>query len=536
MSTINELKLSIPAWAWLILSLILIGVFLLRLHLLPLFLERDEGEYAYMAQLMLKGIPPYAQAYSMKLPGIYAAYAIVLAIFGQTPTGIHLGLMAVNMITVVLIFLIARRLTDLPMALAASACFAVLSASPAIHGVIANAEHFVLLAALAGILVLLIAIETDKLLHFFGSGLLLGLSFLMKQHGAAFIAFACSYLCIKGIYKQPLRFRSTLIKILLVLAGVLIPFGVTCLILLMAGVFDKFWFWTFTYAREYISIFTFSETLPMLKEKTASFVLPAFFILLIAAVGLGAIFFTKKGRAQFVFMGLFLVFSILSVTPGCKFDNHYFMFLIPGLSFLFGLAIQALTDAMPDIKVKKYLPVGIVLLSLSHSVYIQRDLLFRADMISVSRLLYGENPFPEAQTIAKYIREHSNNSDRIAILGSEPEILFYADRTSATGYIYMYPLMERQPYASLMRTEAIAEIESSQPEFFVFVGLIRSWAQELDYDRAILNWAKEYSNKYERVGLIDILLASRTEYYWDQAAADIRPKSAHRIFVYRKKT
>jgi hypothetical protein len=38
-------------------------------------LERDEGEYAYAGQLMLQGIPPYQLAYTMKLPGPFAAYA-----------------------------------------------------------------------------------------------------------------------------------------------------------------------------------------------------------------------------------------------------------------------------------------------------------------------------------------------------------------------------------------------------------------------------------------------------------------------------
>ena len=54
-------------------------------------LERDEGEYAYAGQLMLQLIPPYQLAYNMKLPGIYAAYAVVLKLFGQTQPESILG-------------------------------------------------------------------------------------------------------------------------------------------------------------------------------------------------------------------------------------------------------------------------------------------------------------------------------------------------------------------------------------------------------------------------------------------------------------
>ena len=45
---------------------------------------RDEGEFTYIGRLMLPGIPPYLMAYNMKLPGIYAAYALLMAVFGQT--------------------------------------------------------------------------------------------------------------------------------------------------------------------------------------------------------------------------------------------------------------------------------------------------------------------------------------------------------------------------------------------------------------------------------------------------------------------
>src|SRR5204863_2480684 len=83
---------------------------LVRLRLLDLPLERDEGEYAYAGQLMLQGIAPYDLAYNMKLPGTYAAYAVIMAAFGETIRGIHLGLFLVNSITILLVYFLGRRL------------------------------------------------------------------------------------------------------------------------------------------------------------------------------------------------------------------------------------------------------------------------------------------------------------------------------------------------------------------------------------------------------------------------------------------
>jgi len=85
-----------------------------RVRLLDMPLERDEGEYAYAGQLLLEGIPPYQLACNAKMPGTYLAYAAGMAVFGQTPAGIHLGLLAVHLATVAALFWIARKFLDLP--------------------------------------------------------------------------------------------------------------------------------------------------------------------------------------------------------------------------------------------------------------------------------------------------------------------------------------------------------------------------------------------------------------------------------------
>src|SRR5438309_1966885 len=73
-------------------------------------LQPDEGDYAYAGQLMLQGIPPYTLAYNMKLPGTYAAYAVLMAVFGQSSVGIHCGLAVVNVASIILVYLLGRAL------------------------------------------------------------------------------------------------------------------------------------------------------------------------------------------------------------------------------------------------------------------------------------------------------------------------------------------------------------------------------------------------------------------------------------------
>src|SRR5690242_18305133 len=82
---------------------------LVRLRVANVPLERDEGEYAYAGQLILQGISPFELSYNMKFPGSYYAYALVMAVFGQTPWGIHVGVLVVNILTIAILFVIARK-------------------------------------------------------------------------------------------------------------------------------------------------------------------------------------------------------------------------------------------------------------------------------------------------------------------------------------------------------------------------------------------------------------------------------------------
>ncbi|MBI4172199.1 MAG: hypothetical protein HY511_05525, partial [Actinobacteria bacterium] len=101
-----------PFWDHGLVALLVLATAAVRLRLLGLPLDRDEGEYAYLGQLLLQGIPPYATAYNFKMPGIYGIYALILAVFGQSASGFHAGLLVVNAASTVVVFLLAARLFD----------------------------------------------------------------------------------------------------------------------------------------------------------------------------------------------------------------------------------------------------------------------------------------------------------------------------------------------------------------------------------------------------------------------------------------
>jgi hypothetical protein len=526
-------------WEWLILIIVILLVIFIRIRLLEVPLERDEGEYAYAGQLLLQGIPPYIKAYNMKLPGIYGVYALILAVFGQDHIGIHLGLLVVNIATIVIMFFLGKKLLEPLTGLIAAIGFALLSVSGTVQGVFANAEHFVLLPALGGILLLLRAIEYDRSRPFLVSGFLLGMAFVIKQHGAAFVVFGATYLLVKELASGRIGWWLCLRKCGLLSVGAAIPFGLMCLYLYLTGVYDRFLFWTFDYAIKYVSAVTPVLGLQIFYERVSLIADSSILIWVLAAVGLTALIWDKKARSLRLFISSFFVFSFLAICPGFYFRPHYFILLLPSIALLLGIGVTSIgrlvSRALPQFG-RYPIPLILLFMAMLHLVYAQKAFLFHMSPRMVSRTVYVGRPFPESLEIASYIKKHSSLNDTIAVIGSEPQIYFYSQRHSATGYIYMYPLMENHALAKGMQEEMIVEIEDGGPIFLVLVNVRTSWLRRAGSEVLIFSWLKGYlKDHYKRVGIVDIIAPDHTEYYWNDHSVGYRPRSKYWVAVYKRK-
>ena len=523
---------------YILLALVLAVVAYVRIRLLTVPLERDEGEYAYLGQLLLKGMPPYVAAYTMKLPGVGIAYALIMLLFGQTPAGIHIGLLIVNGICICLVYLLARRLLERDPAIISCASFAVLSLSQSVFGVFAHATHFVVMFSLSGFILLLRHLDRGKLAMLFFSGLSFGLAFTMKQHAILLITFAFLYLLWRGRDKFPAGKKHFTAGCVLFLLGTSIPYALLVIWLSKAGAFARFWFWTVQYAREYASgpslptgLFNLVMSLTRLR--------PEFPLWLLGVTGFALMFTSQKSRTDRPFVFGFLLFSFLAVCPGFYFREHYFVMMLPAVAILAGFACSCagrlLSFWQPAIHVR-YAPIFIITATIGSGLYLEKGYLFTLTPDEVSRTLGGTNPFPEALQVARYLKDHTSRTDRIAVLGSEPEIYFYADRLSATGYIYMYGLMENQPHAERMQQEMIREIELAGPKYVVTVNVATSWLIQPFSQRKILDWGNSYIKQaYEAVGVVEIADSGPSNYRWDAQAAGYSPVTDSSLIIYKRK-
>ncbi len=545
MSPINSLdnqpgdKIYLRYWDTLSLFVILLIITKLRFPFLEIPLERDEGAYAYMAQLLLEGVPPYTQAYSLYFPGVFIIYALTFLILGQTIFAIHFCLLVATLITIVIIFLIGKKLFDPLTGIISGATFGLLGLNPYAQGLFSHGEPFTMLFICSGVYLLLLSIDSEKKILFLWSGLFFGLGLLIKQNVFVFIGLPIVYLCWSLLKKPRLKRKFYLDAIFYFTFGYFIPLVVFFIFCLITGSLEQMFFWTFIMPTEMTPPISISRavyqfkilTLPIIKSS------PLFFG--VAAIGLLSPLWDKSSRLAVLFIVIFLVFSFFTMSLVFYFRAHYFLCLFPATALLTGVGFYSMNNLIKKISLRRINPIitaVFVFIFFSYSIFDQRKFFFQTKPETVSRIIYGNNPFPESLVIADYIKEHSSPSDKIAILGSEPQILFYADRVSASKHIFMYYLMGNHLHALSMQKEAMADIELTKPPILINVVIPTSWLFQKDSKSMLFHWLDGFVLKnYKLAGVVEIQGLNTTNYYWGVDTTKFVPKGENFIQIYQRK-
>jgi len=535
-------------FAWpssrIMLAVVLAATFVMRARMLAVPLGRDEGVYAYIGRLILQGIPLYTSSVDLQMPGLWILYAAAMALFGQSPTGIHLGLLVVNVISVWLTFLLGKRLLGEVEGVVAAAGFASLSLCQKMLGFTANAEHFILVFALAGMLLLLRALDSSRARDLFFSGLLMGLCLAVKQQGVFFAGFAGSYLFYALAREGPVLRRSNLTKLALFASGALAPFLLFTLWFAVRGVLDEFFFWSFRYSSSYgtgrilaaILDDLQSAGLPILSH-TAVFCVLALIGLLRGAPGPAL---DVRDRSRTVFLLGFAAFSVLAICPGWYFRHHYFLLLTPATALLAAAGVGAIRRgaAGPHGGWANATTAVLTLLAVGQLAVAERDFWFQYEPEEIGRNTYRFNPVAELQEIGQFIERNTAPDEPIAVLGSEPQVYLYAHRNSATKLIVMYPMMwAPKEMALALQRQTIQEIETAAPKYLLFMSASSSWGLRTGSERLIIDWAEDHARRHYRlVGMVDIDYPNPSVFVWGQEARSYVPSSFSYIRIFERKS
>jgi hypothetical protein len=333
--------------------------------------------------------------------------------------------------------------------------------------------------------------------------------------------------------KEPGGWRQALGRMALLAGGMATPLALVCLAMWKAGVFQRFWFWTVTYAAARAAMPSAADAAGYLELFFRNAAVDRW-TWVPAAVGLICLWRGDWARETKFLLTALLFFSGLAFAGGLVFLAHYFVVMLPVISLLIAIGITAWMGAAQG-RFPGGGPVWLFAAGCGWMVWAHRGIWLEATPAEASRRIYAGNPFVESVEVAKYIRLHSAPDASITVMGSEPQIYFYAHRHSASGHINMYDLVEAHPYAGQMQETLLRDIRTVRPEFLVRVRIPLSWGNWSGGDTSGLLKLDEYVRENYKVDGVVALFPDHTEYTWGPQSAAKAPPAGEMIIVMKRK-
>ncbi len=474
-------------------------------------LERDEGEYAYVAQRMLQGEVPYRDAFDQKPPGVFLVYAAAFVAFGESIESIHGMMHLFSAATALVLWLLVRRLAGDAASAFSVLAFAVMSTDSRIVATAANTEIFMLLPLSLCMLALVRALEDGRARWWLACGAFALGACWIKQVAAVNTVFVGLF-AVGSLVRRRAGARRVLRAVALMLAGgavVSLP---------LAAYFAWHGAWAEFVDAVFLHNLAYSQRMSWAAGCRNAWIalghqapsLAVFWILTLAAI----VWPRAAPREIRILLAGWTVASLLGVSIGLYFRPHYFIQMLPPLAAAAGVAAGAVVGALPA---QRALVRGAVVAAAigvlgAPAVVANWATLTAGSPNAVSRRIYGLNPFPESLEIAKYIRRTSSPDDSIYVMGSEPQIFFYAERRSATRYIFFYPLMGAFPDAGQRQRELIREVQAANPRYVVVANLSTSLMANSNTDPYVFDETRRWLARHYRLEFVAIPQAGKREF------------------------
>jgi len=484
---------------------------LIRYPIAAIPLERDEGEYAYIAQQWLEGDVPYKDSFDQKPPGVFLAYAVLIRVFGTRPASLHWGAQVYTLGTLTLLWLLGRALFSPPAGLVAAVLGGFLTANHSMLGNAANTETFMLLSLSGAMWACLRALHDDSPRWSLVCGAFSASAVLFKQPALINLVFA--FLLLLGLTRRRwLHTSCGLIGAAAVLSPVIVYF-------ISVGAWREFYDCTIGHNLAYAGRVPL-RLYPHYCWGSFRSMLPSTWpILLLAGFGM-AMGLARPGpdgppariaRKKMWIIGAWLVFSFMGVAMGGYFREHYFMQAIPPVALLAGFGASRIALPASLSVLGRSLPLSIAGAVVLYGVTTAPWYYLPGSADEKCRIIYGRNPFVESLAVGSFLVSHSKPDETVFVFGSEPQILYYAKRRSASRYIFVYPLMTPFPDTADRQASVIRELANRNPKFVVTIFIPQSFLAQRGTPIALFDSLRDLlSRSYHVVGVVPRTQAGRS--------------------------
>lgn len=493
-----------------------------RIRLLSIPFERDEAIFVQMAKALLRGENLYSTAIDNKLPGLYGVYALFVGLFGDTPTGVHTGVLIWQILTWMACFWVCSQVLDRGQAILATGIFALYAAAPQVMGFAAHATQLLALPALLGVGLLLPksaengAVRTPYAA--FLAGLLFGLAILIKQQ--AFFYPIAGGLYLLWQFRQADKRKQGVLQLLLFAAGVFSPYILCYAWYAAQGRLADFWFWTVEMPAAMAEGTGSSKSASLLREFGGTVLQSWAGVWLLALAGCVQAF----RRSNSWLFPVLLLLSLLATSVSGLFYQHYFVLALPWVAFCAVLGWQFIAAKLPAGGAVVLLAT--LLWPLAHN----NTYWFSASPRSIIRDVYGMNPFVEMQEIGESLKKRIRPGDVAVAFGSEPELALYTGSAAPPESWFFYPSLPEGPQQQRFREGFSKFYQQKTPRFVVIPSALLSIYMK---DKQFESTFQQLRQNYQAIGVGE-LYPDKTEYNWNSGPAPV-PKTKDWIIIVERK-
>ncbi len=514
---------------WAIIAIALLLVLYARLRLLGMPLERDEGGFAYIGQRLFGSQLLYSDMLDNKLPGLYFFYWVFTHLPIGAEKGVHLGLLLLQAGTLALFFGWVRKAFNFHVAAVATALFSSAVLMPGVLGFAAHATQLLLLPVVAGLYLLwdyLYAENRRQWWRLVLSGLCLGYAFTVKQPAIVFSAFAVGALLF-GAGTTLQKFGRAIV---LGMAS-LFPFCAMAGYFYAQGRFDDFWLWTYTLPAA--QTLDASDAQKFLSQMLPKVVGNNWLFWGLGILSLAILPISSFGKAARYWAVGLLGLSFCSTAIGLGFMPHYFVPVVPFAALGVAASLYWAATKYGGGGKRLFAVLGGILVFLP--MLMNFSYFFKPNYLEILERHYHWNGFGEAKAVSAELKKRLKPGERVAVLGSEPEINFYTNTDHCSPHLYLYPVLREHQLTKQYQQQYLRDILSCNAEYVVLTASEASWAPgfgELPFFKRDI--FPKITERYTLIGRANIGQIP-LNMAWDEALKTHNPPKCPPMFVFKRK-
>lgn len=427
--------------------------------------EPDEGMRVYCARELLQGQTPYEDFWDHKDPMEWLLCAFLLNVFGNSISGLRLGVVLLRAILMYQLIGLARQLQITRHLWLVGALSLILLTAEPIQGNTAAMEIPGLLFFVVAMRFGLTAIakpNPKRLLYSLIAGILAGLGMLVKLTTAVscLVPFVLLWL-LRPRTRENSQEYGLVPQLSLVAVGVLIPIAAVAMWCIQNGILDNWLFVLTVYNPAYSQGVPHWEYLSGVLPSRLAFLAP-----FAALAVLGILRNWRNQRLAMLWLAVWLLLSVVSVCLGWRFYPHYFLLLVPPMALSGAASLDTLKARTPAASFLNALTVSLLLVGALLGVNVVKWYLLEAPHWKPPNMGFFTDE--SVVQLAEYVRDTTEPQETIYVLGYCPDIYVLSERSSASRYVFKMPLAaEHSPIRREAKQEVVHTLKADPPRYFI---------------------------------------------------------------------